>query len=210
MTATYADNIRSILAQATADDRESGADWYPTARRIVDGIAERTGQAPDRIAAAMAALSPRNPWAWNVQDAAAYAQATSEGGSMPSATTFGANRRRAWAFLHGESDWASAALKVRSFVANIMGDTDAVTVDVWAIRVATMGEQSDAPGIRQYREVADAYRTVAAEVGLTPRDLQAITWTTAERIGLGSQRRGRHGQTFKAGTFDYVRDLLAA
>ena len=210
MTATYTDNIRAIFEQSTPDDRASGADWYPAARRIVDTIADRSGIAPDRVAAAMAALSPRNPWAWNVQDAAAYSQAASDGADMPSATTFGANRARAWAILRDGADWSTSALKVRSFVANIMGDTDSVTVDVWAIRVATMGEVSTAPNDRTYREVADAYRTVAAEVGLTPRDLQAITWTTAERIGLGSQRRGRHGQTFKRGTFDYVRDMLAA
>lgn len=211
MQGTYTDSIRAIRAQATDTDVENGRDWYPSARRIVDTIAERSGTAPDRVAAAMAALSPRNPWYWNVQDAAAYAHAAAEGAEdAPTATTFGANRTRAWAMVRGGLDWTTSALKVRSFVSNIMGDPDAVTVDVWAIRVATAGEQSTVKNDRQYTEVAAAYREVAAEYGESPRDLQAITWTTAERIGLGSNRRGRHGQTFKRGTFEYVAAMLAA
>lgn len=209
MTA-YTDSIRAIFDQSTPDDRTAGEAWYPGAQAIAERIAAESGLPLDRVAAAIAALSPRNPWYWNVQDAAAFSLAAASGQAMPSATTFGANRERAWSLLHGESDWATAALKVRSFVANICGDPDSVTVDVWAIRVATMGEQSTVKNDAQYREVADAYRAVAADLGLAPRDLQAITWVVAERIGLGSNRRGRHGQTLKRGTFPWVADLLAA
>lgn len=206
----YASSIRRVYGIATPADIATGRDWYPTAARIVDGIATETGIAPDRVAAMVAALSPRNPWAWNVQDAAAYAVAIARGDTAPPiATTFGANRRAAWRLGTGAGDWRTAALKVRSFVANIGGDPDAVTVDVWALRVATDGAESSVKSDRQYRDVADAYRTVAAEIGCTPRDLQAITWVAAERIGLGSKRRGRHGRTPKRGTFGFVLALLA-
>lgn len=206
----YSAHIRAVRADATLDDIRRGRDWYPAARRIVGAIAAWSDVAPDRVAAMMAALSPRNPWNWNVQDAAAFALAVSRGDpEPPSATTFGANRRTAWNFGRGIGDWRSGALKVRSFVANIMGDPDAVTVDVWAVRVATGGAES-AVKRGQYEAIADAYRTVADETGDTPRDLQAITWIVAERTGLGSARKGRgHTVTLKRGTFPFVADLLA-
>lgn len=204
----YSANIRGIFHLATDADIAAGREWYPSAGRLAAVIANRTGHAPDRIAAAIAALSPRNPWAWNVQDAAALAEYVAGRGDLPKVTTFGANRDRAIAFLRGAADWSSAALKVRSFVANICGDVDAVTVDVWAIRVATDGRESTVKNAAVYRAVADAYRAVAADVGLTPRELQAVTWVTAERIGLGSKRRGRHSATFKRGTFAWVADAL--
>lgn len=204
----YVAAIRDAYAAASADDIRKGRDWYPTAGRIVLALAEWSGMAPDRLAAMVAALSPRNPWRWNVQDAAAFSLAVMSGDDMPTATTFGQNRRTAWTLGHGDADWKSAALKVRSFAANILGDEDAVTVDVWAVRVATRGAESAVKNDGQYRAIADAYRTVAAEVGETPRDLQAITWVAAERIGLGSKRRGQHGKVCKTGTFDIVRTLV--
>jgi hypothetical protein len=204
------------LRQATPEDIGSGLSWYPTAGRIVETIGAWAGLSSDRVAAMLAALSPRNPWAWNVQDAAAFARAIADGGPMPRATTFGYNQRLAWALGSGKDDWRTAAPKVRSFVANILGDTDAVTIDVWAARVCTAGEYAgETIGKGQYRAMADAYRTVAEHEGLagrtvTPRDLQAITWVVAERIGLGSKRRGRgHSQTFKQGTLPIVMQLLA-
>lgn len=206
-TLDYTSAIRDAYADCTADDIRLGRDWYPAARRIVDALADWSGMAPDRLAAMVAALSPRNPWRWNVQDAAAFAVAIMANGEMPTATTFGQNRRTAWAFGHGDADWKSAAPKVRSFVANIMGDTNAVTVDVWAIRVATRGTVS-AVRKSQYETVAEAYRTVAAEVGMTPRDLQAVVWTMAVRTGLGQARKSTHSKACKRGTFDIVRTLV--
>lgn len=206
----YTANIRAAADAATTADYAAGLRWYPAAGAIAATIADRTGFGTDRIAAAIAALSPRNPWAWNVQDAAALATFVRDGGTMPRVTTFNTNRDRAIAMLRGERDWASAALKVRSFVANICGDVDRVTVDVWAVRVATAGAESEVGGVRKYRAIEDAYRTVAAERGMTPRELQAVTWVWAERIGLGSNRRGRHTATLKAGTFEWVAAALAA
>lgn len=207
--AEYATNIRAIYALATDADRAAGAAWYPTAYRMADAIAATTGAPTDRVAAAIAALSPRNPWRWNVQDAAAFAVAAATGAPMPTATTFRSNAVRAWQFLTGATDWRSSALKVRSFVANICGDPNAVTVDVWAVRVATNGAESEVRTDAHYRAIAGAYQAVAAELGIAPRDLQAITWLVAERIGLGSARKGRgHAVNFKRGTFPWVAALF--
>lgn len=202
-------NIADVYAQATDAERASGRAWYPTAERYVATIGGRAATDTLRVAAALAALSPRNPWAWNVQDTAAFALAARVNADMPTATTFGRNRANAWAFLRGEHDWASAARKVRSFVLNCTGDTDAVTVDIWALRVAYVGEHSGQVTEREYDMLAQAYRNVAARVNETPRDLQAITWVVAQRLGLGQTRR-RGTRAPKSGTFDWVRDMLTA
>lgn len=209
----HEDMVAAIVAAfnaSTADDRDSGRRWYPAAGAIIDGLAAWSGIPADRMAAVVAALSPRNPWAWNVADAAAFADAARRGDAVrPRATTFDSNADRAWAFANGQSDWATSAPKVRSFVANMTGDTDAVTVDVWAIRVATNGREHEVRSDRRYHEVANAYRTAAAIVGETPRELQAIVWVAAERTGLASKRRGRIGLTFKRGTLPIVLTLMA-
>lgn len=215
MTADPVANILATYGRASADQLARGRRWYPLASTLVDAIAEWSTVDRDRVAAAMAALSPRNPWNWNVADTAAFSAAAGAGETVrPRATTFSQNADRAWAIVTGRGpltesdDWTTTALKVRSFVANILGDTNAVTVDVWAIRVATVGGQSEVRNDGQYRAIADAYRSAAVILGETPRDLQAITWLVAESAGIASARRGRHSATIKRGTPAFLRTLL--
>ena len=80
--------------------------------------------------------------------------------------------------------------KVRSFFANITGDDQAVTVDMWAYAVAT-GDWTRHPqtGARvpaeatmtakDYALIADAYRRAAAILGVSPRKCQAACWVAA-------------------------------
>ncbi len=201
-------NILREYARASAEQRSAGSAWYPAAGRLVRGLADWSGQDPANVAAALAALSPRNPWLWNAQDCAVFSLAAGTiGAPIPSATTFGANRRTAWAFLTGSADWRGSALKVRAFVRAILGDPDSVVVDVWAVRVATAGDRSAVTSEADYRELAQAYQTAALELGLPARDLQAIVWLSAQARGLGSSRRGGI-QRAKRGTLSIVAELL--
>jgi hypothetical protein len=206
----FRENLRAAYRRASAEDIRAGRDWYPAAARAVVAIAAETGIGAGPVAYAVAALSPRNPWRWNVADAANLAAWARDGlpGDGPRVTTFGLNRSIAIDALTGTPNgWCSAAPKVRSFVANILGDTDAVTVDTWAVRAATAGARNAVRGPRDYAEIAQAYRDVAAEVGETPRDLQAILWTLTIREA-GKDVRG-HAARCKTGTPDYVRALFA-
>lgn len=207
----HEDMVASILAtydSATRGQRIMGRGWYPAAGRMVRAIAAATRTPESRVAYALAALSPRNPWRWNVADAYAFAAAAAMDGDMPSATTFMANRRRAWAALQGAGDpWTSAAPKVRSFVAAVLGDLDRVVVDVWAMRVVSDGRLS-AVTKAQYKYVEAAYREAAVRRAETPADMQAITWIVAQADGRGSARRGRNDETFKRGTATLVRALF--
>lgn len=202
-------NILSYWQAATPEQHEEGAAWYGKAGRIVDAIAHEAGMPASRVAFALAALSPRNPWRWNVADCFAYATARKAGMTMPKATTFKRNQLRAWKALGQDgSPWDSEAPKVTAFVAAILGDSYAVVVDQWAYRVATLA-RSKAISPKAYRAVAAAYIEAAALAGTTPSTMQAVTWLVAQSEGLASLRAGRHDLTFKAGTHEFVKELLS-
>lgn len=205
MTAHIVDAYRD----ASPAQLRTGHEWYPSARVVVDTIAGIAGMDVARVTHALAALSPRNPWMWNVADCYAFTMAASSGDPMPStATTFGRNAVTAWDALtssdaRGHAPWTSAAPKVRAFVRAILGDPDAVVVDVWAMRVATNGEM-DAVRPNDYWAVRMAYVAASLILFVAPRDVQAVTWLVAQ-----SKRRDvRHNRTLKRGTPSVIVTLL--
>jgi hypothetical protein len=210
---SHTDMVSNILGywdSATPVQREAGARWYKQAGEIVTLIAEQTGIESQRVAHCLSALSPRNPWRWNVFDCYSYAMAAAEGRTIPSATTFKRNWLAGWRAITGESAvWLTAAPKVRAFVFAILGDESSVVVDTWAIRVATGGQESRVKsGPKQYGEVAHAFNIAANLRGVPPSTMQAVTWLVAQTEGLATHRRGRHDLSFKAGTPEFIRAAL--
>jgi|GEM_PF-5199160 len=210
-TLDHGDMVANIVLRydaASDAQRQEGEGWYIAAGAIVKSIANETGVHRSRIAYALAALSPRNPWRWNVADCYAFALARAEGRTMPSATTYKRNRQTAWQALGQDgSPWLSAAPKVHHFVDAILGDLRAVAVDTWAMRVATGGALSLVTN-RQYPLVVAAYTEAAALRGIWPADMQAITWLVARSEGPAA-RKSRHNLTFKTGTPEFIRAALS-
>jgi hypothetical protein len=68
--------------------------------------------------------------------------------------------------------------KTKAFAANLLGDTEAVTVDVWAIRTAlghtVRGDEVKYAGV--YDAIADAYRAAALVLGVSAPSVQAVCW----------------------------------
>ncbi len=210
--ADHGDMVAAIIetyGRASDAQQDAGRTWYGTAGRMVRTIAADTRTDAERVALALAALSPRNPWRWNVADAYAFARAYRDdpSGLIPAATTFVVNRGNAWQALAGGSLWTTRAPKVRAFVAALLGDHGAVVVDTWAVRVATRGALQEVRDA-EYGPVAAAYADAAMMLGETPRELQAITWIVAQSEGIASSRRGRHDETFKRGTPERVREMF--
>lgn len=207
--------VDSILAhydRASRDQREAGERWYSEAGRVTRAIAAETGITPTRVTYTLAALSPRNPWLWNVADCYQFAVASRDGLERPTATTFERNRVAGWLAINGSRDpWESAAPKVKAFIAAILGDPDAVVVDTWAYRVAT-GEAPPRAGsfaARLYQPIALAYAEASLRRGVEPRVMQAVTWLVAQTEGTASNRRGRHDLVFKRDTPAFVRALMS-
>lgn len=175
---------RTILrhhADATPADLAAGVAWYDRARAAA--LAMSTDATAHRAAGVIAALSPRCQWSTNVAWAASVLTAADSGADVPNVHTT-AMRGVAWRIANGE-DPASALKgpKISAFYANIMGDHDRVTVDVWAqracgksaVRLDAKGKER-APDGRHYKLVELAYQRAAAAVGLSPRDMQAAVW----------------------------------
>jgi hypothetical protein len=175
----YAAATQRILDTYDAADDETrrlGAAWYPNARRMALAMVPN-GSADDARAACgvVAALSPRCGWAQNLAWAAKVLAAKRNRKACPEVHTR-AMRAQAWRIAGGEYPLdVLNGPKVRAFYCNLTGGYDAVTVDVWAARVAFGRLDIPGPGNR-YAEIARAYMD-AANCRLTrPAIMQATTW----------------------------------
>jgi hypothetical protein len=179
-----ADRIVSTWERASDADRESGARWYDEAEKIVGDLVAETGRSREHIATVISHLSPRTTWARNVSGATTLLMGGEPAGCI------GANVERARRALESADPLGTlGGPKTRRFALNILGDRDAVTVDVWAIRVA-FGDRFEDPEtvlrkVGVYEAVEHAYRVAAARVGVDPVTMQATTWIVA--------RNGRAG-----------------
>jgi hypothetical protein len=167
---------RSILRHyraATDEARELGSQWYDTALTICREAATEHDVDLERAVCALAHLSSRMTWTKNVE-----AFSVLLAGQPRPAWVLTRSWKLASAALEAEDPWRTfsrRAPKTRSFAQAILGDPRAVTVDVWAARVAGVDPET----LRRpaaYRDVAEAYRRAAKRVDETPRELQAITW----------------------------------
>ncbi len=208
--ATMVANILHYWDSASPVQVEAGTRRYPEAGKLATLIAEQTGIDTRRVVLAIAALSPRNPWRWNIFDAYSFAVARAEGRTCPRATTFKRNWAAAWRALDPmtENPWLTSALKVRAFVEAIMGDDLSVVVDTWAIRVATGGSWNRSPNDKVYASVAHAYVIAANLRSVAPTTMQAVTWLVAQSEGLATSRSGRPDLAFKAGTPEWLKAAL--
>lgn len=182
-------NIEAVWQRATPADVERGAHWYGDAGRVVADIARLSGDTPETVAAVIAQLSPRTTWSRNV--AGAYALCCSGKELTRAEGILRANyTRAARALLTGRQNGDPVATingpKTRAFARNILGDRTAVTVDIWAARIALDPDWSRGDGYDDlgkilgrsgvYNAVANAYRVTAARLGVDPTTLQAATW----------------------------------
>ena len=172
--------IAAIYDAAPEGVREAGREWYSRALR--EAAAMRPSD-PHRAAAVVAALSPQVSWRLNLRAARAILRdpyrAYGERSGIPG---YAANLKKAAAIAAGApygkgpgDGFGGPAPKVRAFWAAICGDLDSVTLDVWAMRAAGLGN-GRAPAGDQYRVGVLAYRAAARRLGVHARDLQAIVW----------------------------------
>lgn len=170
--------VRRILRtfdRATTADVEQGARWYDEAGDIATTLAPYAGSR-EHAAVVISHLSPRTSWARNV--AAATALLREDEQAARDLGAIGDTVDRAVSSLDFEQpleSFGARALKTRSFAENILGDREAVTVDVWAARVADLDELL-LKRVGAYEAVAHAYRLAARRRGVDPATMQATTW----------------------------------
>jgi hypothetical protein len=167
---------RILAAYDAADDetRRLGAAWYPGARTMC-GAMQPGGHDADTACGVVAALSPRCQWATNLAWAAQVLAAKRQRKGCPAVHTT-AMRAHAWRIAGGENPLEVLnGPKVRAFYGNLTGNTDAVTVDVWAARLALGQYDVSGPG-KHYDDIAEAYQRAAWARDVQPSTMQATTW----------------------------------
>lgn len=162
--------LRRRVENAKLSDVMHANVWYDAANCVAQRMAILNPRLTVESAATIiAAFSPRVTWAHNLRKAFAFACGEPVRGL--SAHTRTAERAVTMGFAAINP---RTAPKTYNFARNIAGDMGAVTVDVWMCRAAEIGR--DEPTIRQYRAIADAVRTLAAEYNMTPAAMQALIW----------------------------------
>ena len=192
--------IRANYHAADAAMAADGLAWYTDAERLIAADAAEYGLPHSTVAAVYAACSINASWAANRTIARRWLQYATGRAERPSGLETVAVRcdaavaerpesfEDAWSIVLQGGD--ARGSKVASFVANFHGRTDFVTVDRWAMvgaglataepngkgRMTPCERHSKAPKGVKYDRIAQAYRDVAAELGIAPRDLQAVVW----------------------------------
>lgn len=163
---TYAARFSSLLSSATLFDYYAAERWYGEASRFAQSLRDSTGWNLEVACSVVSAFSPRVTWAHNKVKAQQYAQGITPKGLRSHVVAADRCVRMGFDGLNG--------LKTNAFARAISGDMDAVVVDVWMCRAAGLGK--DAPNKREYREIAEAVRMVAADYGYQPAVMQAFIW----------------------------------
>ena len=151
--------------------------WYDDAREGCDVFAREHGLPLARVVTVLALCSPRV----SVGQSAVLARSVltwgldRTGGLLPCVRASLA-RYLATGVVGARPD---RACKVRAFASAILGDPDAVVVDVWVARgLGVVHAHLDGP---RYRRAADVVRSLAGRVGVSPLVGQAALWYGVRR-----------------------------
>lgn len=172
-------NILAILGLATDEEKQGGLSWYQEAHDFCVAQAARFDLSLEIVAGIVSALSPATDWERNKSDSLQVLANNREHGYG----TYGPNVEKAFKIrdvaAQARIDEFFAAPKTFNFYQNIVNPAapEFVTIDRHALSVALGATRADkAVKITEYRELAKAYKDVAAKVGMLPQEVQAITW----------------------------------
>lgn len=188
------EKLVTAFERATRAELIEGMSWYADALDFCRTLQAGTDYSLEQVVGMVSAISPRLGWGPNQARARTLLERHKAGAGWLG-LGLGDNFSLGYAILEGEhgTDYASidAAFdgtprnqattyrktKRQAFFRNIMGERFAdVTVDRWAV-MGAMGIEYDTPG-RYYQELEQAYQQAAEQVGVPPREFQAVVWIT--------------------------------
>lgn len=218
-TRPLAFNVLAVFRAASADDVAEGRAWYASARSVARELADSLDGDIDRAACTLAVLSPLTPWSRNVQLARqAYALARDGAGFDDMVTgpdrlrTIGSHARKAAAIVLGADPWSVVGgPKVTPFARRIVDagtgnvGPSSVVIDRHAHDVAlgavtdnaTRGRNLSRRGSHErfalcYVRAAAVLSRTGEAPGITPSELQAVTWVAWRRTAGHAQARAAH------------------
>jgi hypothetical protein len=175
-------NLDKYFNMATEDDIKSGLTWYQQANDICKDIAQKYDTTTFIASGVISALSPRNKWAKNIQDAYTVFEAVKNSISAADTkvSTFHTNKFKAFAIAQGKVTITSESNKTFAFCENIAHlNENFVTVDVWHLRACfdmTMGSIGDLA----YKQLQSITLSKAKKLGLRGFEYQAIIWNSVQ------------------------------
>lgn len=205
-------NIMAIYGQATQSEIFDGLRWYDEAFSFCANLADSFKLPVSNVAYACAALSPNNSWTGNQKDLLTVCTAFASGELAELVAQFEAGDTKALKGLKIQTypkqaikafyllktgnllEYIGQGKKTLSFARNIaFTDSSDVTIDGHAASIVvnkrmTMKDASKVLRPSNYKDFAEAYTIAAAELGMLPKQLQAITWVTWRRM----QNIGKH------------------
>lgn len=177
------ENILAVWEEATEFDRQNGTDWYANTRKYCTEFAQMLGYDPIHAIGAYAVISPSLSKEVNDRQFIKGMVAHKAGWDLTKIRlgTYGRKNREKFARCLDGDVSAVGGDKVTRFFKNICGDTQEVTVDRWAVRVAlrnpTLTDMEAQPANKaEYLAYLNAYITVAALLEEEPHVVQAVTW----------------------------------
>lgn len=175
------ENLRTYFDLATQEHINNGRQWYATAYQICESIEKEFDYRydVDTIAGVISALSPRNKWERNIDDARAVLRAVIDDINPDdiSVCTFNTNKAKGFEIAKGRVSITKSSRKTFSFVQNIAHlDDRYVTIDVWHLRAMFRKTIDSGLTPAKYDELAKITIEEANKVGLQGYQYQAIIW----------------------------------
>lgn len=206
-------NILAIYGQATQAELFDGLRWYDEAFSFCATIADAHNLPVSNVAYACAALSPNNSWTGNQKDLITVCAAFASGELEKLVAAFETDTKamqvlkvqtypkqviKAFNLLKTGNLLAhiGQGKKTLSFARNIaFTDSLDVTIDGHAASIVlnkrmTMKDASKELRPSNYHAFAAAYEIAAAELGILPKQLQAITWVAWRRMNNIGKHKG--------------------
>lgn len=180
-------NILATYRKASDAQRADGMAWYVEAHALAVTLARSADHDVLRAAGVISALSPQMDWNRNQTLAIrTYAEGGIASGCL------GVSVRKADAIYNGADVVETLKAPKTTAFALVIADptnTHDVVIDRHAMSVAHGRQTTDAEMAAlgrkgQYEAYATAYRKAAAEVGITPSQMQAVTWVVWRETGI--------------------------
>lgn len=170
----------------------AGLTWYERARQEASEIAKRHRVSLECAIGVISALSPRNPWEYNLVATDVCLRVILAGGSASDfkVRTYNGNKEKAVMIAKGEAPTSIlSGSKTRDFYQNILEPSHktVVVLDGHALHVALgkIAALEEAPSLSDkcYHFFADCYRQACLEInadslvgGILPSQVQAVAW----------------------------------
>ncbi len=166
------------LIQLATMAPEIMADWYEISANDIMRYSRRLELSADFVADIVAILSPRIQVSRNARLAHQFITTNDTSGIM-------GNRLDAIDYYRRTGKVSQSGQKVRNFAANLRGNFDLVTIDVWMSRAFGVdydGVNSPAKSDAIYARMAGRITRLASRFDVSPASFQACVWS-----GIGKE-----------------------